>query len=149
MNAKAAYPDLVLNLDRPRTAVLNLRAMNALEAYFEEKTGVSQLWKALDWRKLNARDMTRILWACLLTDAEKAGEQLTYEEVEQIVTAAALLESVDKFIAIIEELFDRAMPVVASGEVQQTLESLEKKRTAALLKANQRLQTGSDSSPSA
>lgn len=148
MNAKHAYPELVLTFDRPRKATLNLRAMNALEEYFEKKTGVSKLWQAVDWRNLNVRDMTRILWACLLTDADDHGEQLTYEQVEAQATAAELMSNADKLIALIEELFDRAMPVVESGELQRSLESLEKKRTAALLKT-QTPPTGSDSSPSA
>ena len=126
-----------------------MRAMNALEAFYEEKTGESQLWKALDWRNLNSRDMTRILWACLLSDADANSEQLTYEQVEAMATASALFASAEQLVAVIEELFERAMPVLESDQLQQSLEALEKKRTQALLKANSVQPTGSNSSPSA
>jgi hypothetical protein len=145
MNAKAANPELIVNLDRPRTACFNLKAMNVLESYYEEKTGESQLWKALDWRKLNSREATRILWASLLTD----DPTLTFDQLESMVTVQHLIQNMDVLLALINDLVDRAMPVLDSSEMAESVAALQKKTIALQGLRKKKGSTGSNSLASA
>lgn len=149
MNDKQAQPELIINLDRPRRLCFNLYAMNVLTEHYEKTTGNKQIWTAVDWNNLDTRDITRILWAALLTDAEDHGETLTYENFSKMASLQQLIESMDVLYVLLDDLITRAMPVLSSDETKERLENLQKKTTA--LKKTQKQTTaliGSNSSQS-
>lgn len=148
MNAKQAFPEIILNLDRPRKAVFNLRALNALSQHFEKTKGIRQIWKAIDWNDLNTEDATVILWACLLTDADDHKEHdFTYEKMERIGEVAELLASFDRLLILLDDVVTRAMPVMTDDDVKRRAEELQKK-TKKLQKQSEKALAKSTSSNS-
>ena len=131
MNAEKASPELVLHLDKPRKACFNLYAINRLEQYYEETVGESQLWKAIDWRNMNMRTATRLLWAMLLND----DPALTYEQVEKLGDAYGLIDSLPELMKLLNSLVERAAPLMEDEELQAAIGEYEKKTKAITQKA--------------
>jgi hypothetical protein len=122
MNANKAFPEITLNLDRPRKAVFSLFAINRLEEYLEKKTGAKKLWDQIDFNNLNVRNCSLLLWAALLQD----DESLTLDQVEKMVTPGDLIASIDDLLAIVNDLIERAAPVLSSEETKLQIENLKK-----------------------
>jgi len=130
MNAKTARPQLVLELDRPRSLTFDFRAGVELEKYFEQETGERRLWKAIDWQEINLREASRILWACLLSDAEDHNEVLTYEAVLKLISMHEIIGSLEKLLAFLEDVFDRAQPVFEDKGLAEAIDRFQKKTSA-------------------
>lgn len=106
-NANKAKPELYLDLDRRRRVKLNLRGMNLIE----QATGRS-FFRLINWQELGSRDATYILWAALLAD----DPTLTFERVEELFDADAVLGNMAALQQFAQEVVERCMPVLTEED---------------------------------
>lgn len=64
-----------------------------------------------------------LLWAALLSD----DENLSPVEAQKLCTAAGLMESVESMVNLVNDLIDRAAPLIDSESLAAGLTSLQKK----------------------
>lgn len=120
-NAHKASPEVILNLDRPRKFLLNLRGLRLVE----EKTGKS-LFKQVKWGELGFKDLSLLLWAGLLNE----DPDLTQDQCDELFDVVNAAENFRGLVAFVESAIERAMPNLTEEEAQQLQAQKKRIRTA-------------------
>lgn len=123
-NAVKASPAIKLPLGgRERDFVLNFKGLRRLEEHLKAETGKddANIFQLLNFKSFGIREISLLLWAGLISDAEKHGETLTLDDVEDMADVIGLVSSRD----VIIEAVLRAFP-----ELKDTLEPLANPKKA-------------------
>ncbi len=125
-NIDKIKPEILLQLDRPRKFLFNLKGLRIAE----EKTGKS-LFKQVRWADLGFSDVSLLLWAGLLSD----DPTLTRDQVDEMFDLMHAVENFKQIVQVIESAIDRAMPSLNESEIAAIQEQKKKLRIVTGMKA--------------
>lgn len=116
-NADKVKPEVILNLDRPRKFILDLKGLRRAE----EITGKS-LFKLVRWSELGFSDLSYLLWAGLLGE----DPTLTRDQSDELFDAVNVVDNFKSLMNFIDQAIARAMPNLSEEEIK-AIEGQKKK----------------------
>lgn len=122
--AAKARPDIHVELGgKTRRLVFTLEAINILEQYAQKEFGVKSIWEGFNWKQLSAQEITRIIWACLLTDEP----DIKYTEVERMCDFTAIIGLAEGLVAAVMVMVENAMPLIDTLSDEKKMVEFQRK----------------------